>query len=151
MPISEGVRLALEAGLDLVEVSPNAEPPVCKVMDYGKYQYQRSKREQESKKKSHKTEMKELRFRPNTDKNDLERKVTRARGFIQDGHRVQLNMVFRGREMAHVEIGREILRELAKRLDDIAKVERLPGGVQGRRMNMVVAPREQSQGGRKDA
>jgi len=150
MPTSEGLKLAHEAGLDLVEVSPNADPPVCKVMDYGKFQYQRSKRDHGSKKKTHRTEIKELRFRPNTDKNDLERKVGRAREFLAAGHRVQFNMVFRGREMAHTDIGRNILMGLAEQLDDIAKIERRPGGVQGRRMNMLLAPREQ-QGGGKDA
>jgi len=145
MPTAEALTMAQQAGLDLVEVSPNADPPVCKVMDYGKYQYQRSKREHESKKKSHRTDIKELRFRPNTDKNDLERKLGKAREFLEAGHRVQLNMVFRGREMAHTDLGREMLMGVAARLDDLAKIERRPGGVQGRRINALLAPREQQQ------
>jgi translation initiation factor IF-3 len=144
LPTPEGIKMAREAGLDLVEVSPNADPPVCKIMDFGKFLYQRSKKDHDSKKKSHKAEVKELRFRPNTDVNDIERKMAKAREFLSAGHRVQFTMLFKGREASHAELGRELLAKLSAQLAEIAKVERNPGAVQARRMSMLLAPREGS-------
>ncbi len=145
--------MAKEASLDLVEVSPNAEPPVCKIMDFGKFQYQKSKRDHESKKKSHKTDVKELRFRPGTGGNDIDRKIAKAREFLESGHRVQLTMLFRGRERAHTDIGRDKLVGLAKQMEDLAKIERMPGRIQGNRFNIQLTPKkdEPTQGGRKNA
>ena len=110
VPTTEALSMSKEASLDLVEVSPNAEPPVCKIMDFGKFQYQKSKRDHESKKKSHKTDVKELRFRPGTGENDTERKIAKAREFLESGHRVQLTMLFRGRE--HIPMRRFRARRL---------------------------------------
>ncbi len=125
-----GIREALDEaekrGLDLVEISPNAVPPVCKIIDYGKYNYEQQKREKISKKKQHVITVKEVRFRPHTDTHDIETKVRKIREFIDDGDRVKLSVMFRGREMAHQEIGMNTIQRVIALLEDVAKVEKAP-------------------------
>ncbi len=136
VPTEDAFRMARDAGLDLVEVSPNERPPVCKIMDYGKHKYLQSKR---SKQKHHEQRIKEVRLRPKTDPHDKEIKLRRARTFLEEGHRVQFTMRFRGRERFHREIGLETLADIAELLEEIAKIER-PAKVMGPRMTMVMAP-----------
>lgn len=132
----EALRMARDAGLDLVEVSPNERPPVCRIMDYGKHKYNQSKK---LKQKHHEQKIKEVRFRPKTDQHDKEVKMRRARGFLEQGDRVQFTMLFRGRERFHLDVGRAIFDGLMKELADVAKVDR-PARAFGRRMTMVLAP-----------
>ena len=134
-----GMELADQVGLDLVEISPNAEPPVCKIMDLGKYKYEQQKREAEARKKQKVIEVKEIKFRPNTDTHDYDVKMRSIRKFLEEGDRVKVTMRFRGREMAHQELGRELLQRVAEDLDDLAKVENMPK-VEGRQMVMMIAP-----------
>lgn len=130
--------LAAEAGLDLVEVAPQEEPPVCRIMDYGKFKYKQKKRTHQ--KKHHLSQLKELRLRPKTEEHDFQTKLGHARKFLARGDKVQVNMLFRGREMARIDRGRDSLTKFAERLKDVAKVEQAPR-MEGRRMNMIVAPR----------
>jgi len=134
------MTLAQEAELDLVEVAPKAEPPVCRIMDYGKYKYQLKKRSVEAKKKSVQIKTKELRLRPKTDEHDLMTKVEHARDFLGHHHKVVVNMLFRGREMAHIELGREMIMRFATELEEIAKVEQAPR-MEGRRLSLTLAPK----------
>lgn len=137
---TDAARLrAQEAGLDLVEVSPSATPPVCKIMDYGKWKYQQQKKEQKAKANTKKTDTKILRMRPRTDKHDRDLKAKHAREFILAGHKVQFILQYRGREMAHRELGEKALREVVETLGDVAKME-TPPSMQGRRMSLTVAP-----------
>ncbi len=131
--------IAHENDMDLVEVAPNSSPPVCKIMDYGKWKYLQSKKEHLAKKKHHVQELKEVRMRPKTDLHDRQIKMTRARKFLEEGNKVQFTMIFRGRERMHREIGEEIFRSVADQLKDISKIERL-GRLQGRRMTMIITP-----------
>ncbi len=125
VPKEEGLALAREHNLDLVEVSPNADPPVCKVLDYGKFKYEQKKREHEAKKKHRRGDFKEVRFRPKTDTHDRDIKLHRAKSFLAEGDRVQITLMFRGREMQHASaLSREILSKIAKELDAYAKIER---------------------------
>ncbi len=135
--IDEARRRADDSGLDLVEVAPEARPPVCKIMDYGKFKYLQKKREHDAKKKSHATQLKEIRVRPKIDKHDLEFKVNRAREFLESGHKVQFNMLFRGREMAHQDVGRGVMDRIIEALGDVAKVER-PARMEGKRMTCLL-------------
>jgi len=135
----EALSLARQEGLDLVEVSPKGDPPVCRILDYGKWKYQQRKKEHSSRKKLHSQELKEIRFRPKTDKHDLGIKVDRAKRFFADGAKVQLTMIFRGRERLHQDIGMEIFRDIAVQLEPYSKVER-PAKIEGRRMVMILAP-----------
>ena len=130
---------AEERGLDLVEVSPNAVPPVCRIMDYGKYKYQASKRAAEAKKKTAKVELKEVKMRPKTEEHDFQFKVKNARRFLEDGNKVKVTVMFRGREVTHPEFGRALMEKLAEDLKDICSVESHPR-MAGRFMTMVVAP-----------
>jgi len=125
--------------LDLVEVAPNANPPVCKVLDFGKYMYKKKKKEKEAKKKQHTVQVKELRFRPNTDDHDLEFKTRHAREFLEDGDKVKATVQFRGRDMLYTERGEELLQDLAEELSDISEIESKPN-MEGRRMIMMLAP-----------
>jgi translation initiation factor IF-3 len=138
----EAMGKAQEAGLDLVEVAPNSEPPVCRIMDYGKWLYQQKRRVREAHKKTvHPVAtLKEIRLRPETDKHDLEIKVGHAREFLQKGHRVQLSLLFRGRQMLHKELGYEMLNQIMGTLEDLAKVER-PSMLTGRRMTLLLVPK----------
>jgi len=131
------LQQAQERGLDLVEVAPNVRPPVCKIMDFGKYKYEQNKKAHESSRKQHKTKLKTVRMRPKTDPHMMEIRVEQARDFLKRGDKVQVMIMFRGREMAHQDIGIEHCREVAKRLDDIAKVEQSPR-TEGRRMTMLL-------------
>jgi translation initiation factor IF-3 len=125
--------------LDLVEVAPDADPPVCKVLDFGKYMYKKKKKEKEAKKKQHTVQVKELRFRPNTDDHDLEFKTRHAREFLEDGDKVKATVQFRGRDMLYTERGEELLQDLADELSDISEIESEPN-MEGRRMIMMLAP-----------
>ncbi len=125
--------------MDLVEVAPDADPPVCKVLDFGKYMYKKKKKEKEAKKKQHTVQVKELRFRPNTDDHDLEFKTRHAREFLEDGDKVKATVQFRGRDMLYTERGEELLQDLAEELSDISEIESEPN-MEGRRMIMMLAP-----------
>jgi len=137
----EALARAAEAGLDLVEVAPNANPPVCKLMDYGKYKYRLKKKQHQSKVKQHTATVKEIRLRPKTDRHDVEIKLKRVREFLAKRHKVLVSMMFRGREMAHIELGKEMLESIAKELEDVAKVEK-PPTMERYRMHMMLAPKQ---------
>ncbi len=130
---------AFEAGLDLVEIAPEATPPVCRVMDFGKYLFEQKRKTKQSQKKQHKIVLKEIRLRPKIDPHDLETKVNHARKFIEKGYKVQFTMMFRGREMLHIDQANEIMEQVLGELGEAAKLER-PSIRQGRRMTMVVVP-----------
>ena len=137
MDLNSALQAADEQGLDLVEVSPTAKPPVCRIMDYGKYKYQQSKRAAEAKKKQVRVEIKEVKMRPKTDEHDYLFKVKNARRFLGDGNKVKVTIMFRGREVTHPEFGRRILERVAKDLEDIGQVESYPR-MAGRFMSMVI-------------
>ncbi len=124
--------------LDLVEVAPNANPPVCRIMDYGKYKYEQSKKEKSSKKRQHTVTVKEIRLRPKTDDHDLETKIKHARKFLEQKNKVKVTIIFRGREMAYQDFGRDLMQRVEDMLEDIAKPES-PMKMEGRRMVMVLA------------
>ena len=138
--LREGLDMAAEVGLDLVEVSPNADPPVCKILDFGKYKYEVQKKKAEARKKQKVIEVKEVKLRPNIDDNDYDVKMRAMRKFITDGDKVKITLRFRGREMAHQHLGMALLDRVREALDDLAKVEQLPR-MEGRQMVMVMAPR----------
>lgn len=131
---------AVDSGLDLVEVSPDAKPPVCKILDYGKYKYQEQKKAAEARKKQKTVEVKEIKMRPNIDDHDYDVKMRSMRRFFDDGDKVKVTLRFRGREMAHQQIGRDLLLRVKTDIDEIAKVESEPR-LEGRQMVMVLAPR----------
>ena len=137
MSSKEAMKLAREAELDLVKIAPNAKPPVCKIIDYGKYRYELARKEKEAKKKQKTIEVKEVRLSPNIDSNDLNTKIASARKFIEKGNKVKVTLRFRGREMAHVQSSRHILDEFAKALEDIALVDK-PAKMEGRSMAMFL-------------
>jgi translation initiation factor IF-3 len=134
------MAMAEEAGLDLVEISPNAEPPVCKIMDFGKYKYETQKREAEARKKQHIIEIKEIKFRPGTDIHDYEVKMRAVNKFLSEGDKVKITLRFRGREMAHQELGVELLNRVSDDVAGVAKVEQFPR-LEGRQMVMMIAPK----------
>jgi translation initiation factor IF-3 len=134
------MMLAEEAGLDLVEISPNATPPVCKIMDFGKFKYEQQKREAEARKKQHIIEIKEVKFRPNTDTHDYEVKMRNVMRFLEGGDKVKVTLRFRGREMAHQNLGADLLNRVAADVEEIGKVENMPK-MEGRQMIMMIAPR----------
>ncbi|MAV02541.1 MAG: translation initiation factor IF-3 [Rhodobacteraceae bacterium] len=136
---NHGMILAEEAGLDLVEISPNASPPVCKVMDFGKYKYEQQKREAEARRKQKTIDIKEIKFRPNTDTHDYEVKMKSVVKFLGNGDKVKITMRFRGREMAHQQLGLELLNRVENDLVDIGKVENMPK-LEGRQMVMLIGP-----------
>jgi translation initiation factor IF-3 len=138
--LREGLDMAAEVGLDLVEVSPNAEPPVCKILDYGKYKYEAQKKKAEARKKQKVIEVKEIKLRPNIDDNDYDVKMRAMRKFLEEGDKVKVTLRFRGREMAHQDLGMKVLDRVRDNLDDLAKVEQFPK-MEGRQMVMVMAPR----------
>ncbi len=133
------MALAEEAGLDLVEISPNANPPVCKIMDFGKFKYEQQKRESEARKKQKIIEIKEVKFRPNTDKNDYDVKMRNVFKFLDNGDKVKITLRFRGREMAHQNLGRELLERVAEDTKDHGRVENFPK-MEGRQMVMLIGP-----------
>ncbi len=135
MSAREAMKIAQEAELDLVKIAPTAKPPVCKIIDYGKFRYEQSRKEKEAKKRQKTVEIKEVRLSPNIDTNDLNTKVNNARKFISKGNKVKVTLRFRGREMAHVQQSRHILDDFAELLTDIAVVEK-PAKLEGRNMSM---------------
>ena len=139
LSLDQALAAAAERGLDLVEVSPNAVPPVCRIMDYGKYKYQASKRAAEAKKKTAKVELKEVKMRPKTEEHDFQFKLKNARRFLEDGNKVKITIMFRGREVTHPEFGVRLLTRVADEVKDLAAVES-QGRLAGRFMSMVLAP-----------
>ena len=137
MPVKEAMKLAQEAELDLVKIAPKAQPPVCKIIDYGKYRYELARKEKEAKKKQKTVEVKEVRISPNIDTNDLNTKVNNAKKFIAKGNKVKVTLRFRGREMAHMQQSKHILDDFAAMLEDVATVEK-PAKMEGRNMSMVL-------------
>ncbi|MCQ1057851.1 translation initiation factor IF-3 [Photobacterium sp. ZSDE20] len=140
--IEEAVNLANEAGVDLVEISPNAEPPVCRVMDYGKYLFEKSKAAKEQKKKQKQIQIKEVKFRPGTDEGDYQVKLRNLSRFLEEGNKGKVTLRFRGREMAHQSLGIELLNRIKEDLIDLAVVESFPNRVEGRQMTMMLAPKK---------
>jgi translation initiation factor IF-3 len=140
MPTHEALRLAEEKGLDLVEISPRAFPPVCRIMDYGKYKYEEAKKKQQARKRASTVETKEIKFRPKTEEHDMAFKVKHVRRFLEGGNKVRLAVVFRGREITHPQTGMNVLNRIVDMCNDIAVVEATPN-MEGRRMIMVIAPK----------
>ena len=140
LSIDEALEKAAQAGLDLVELQPNAEPPVCKILDYGKFKYQAQKRANEARKKQKVIEVKEIKLRPNIDDHDYQVKMRAVNKFLAAGDKVKVTLRFRGREMAHVELGAQLLERVRTEIDEVAKVEAMPK-MEGRQMIMVIAPR----------
>ena len=136
MEVAEALELSVERGLDLVEIAPTAEPPTCKLMDYGKFKYQQKKRVSKSKKTVHRR--KEIKLRPKIDAHDRETKLGHARKFIEKGHKVIVTMIFRGRELIYLDQGRDILMDFASTLEDVAKIEQAPVREGRNRINMVL-------------
>jgi len=141
LSLDDALKTAQERGLDLVEVSPNAEPPVCRIMDYGKYKYQASKRAAEAKKKTAKVELKEVKMRPKTEEHDYNFKLKNARRFLEAGNKVKVTIMFRGREVTHPEFGRRLLEKVAVDVQDIGQVE-ATARMAGRFMSMVIGPKK---------
>jgi translation initiation factor IF-3 len=139
VPITEAIRIARTRGTDLVEVAPNAVPPVCRLMDYGKFLYERSKREREARKAQKQTEVKEIRLRPKTGEHDIAYKIRDARRFLQKGAKVKIRIRFRGREITHPEVAKELLDRVAGDLSDVAVIEQA-GEMEGRTMLMILGP-----------
>lgn len=140
--LQDALREAGEAGMDLVEVSPNAAPPVCRIMDYGKFRYQQSKKLQVAKKHQAVIQLKEIRLRPKTEEHDLQVKLRHIRRFLEENNKVKVSMMFRGREISYTEIGRKIMGSLVKELEDIGVIDQ-PPRLEGRNMVMIVAPKKQ--------
>ena len=138
--LREGLTMAEEAGLDLVEVSPNADPPVCKILDFGKFKYESQKRKAEARKKQKVIEIKEIKLRPNIDDNDYNIKMRSMIKFLEEGDKVKVTLRFRGREMAHQDLGAKVLERVRGDLDELGKVEQFPK-MEGRQMVMVIAPK----------
>ncbi|MGH7476158.1 MAG: translation initiation factor IF-3 [Longimicrobiales bacterium] len=141
LPIEQAIAFAEDRGLDLVEVAPNARPPVCRVMDYGKFKYEEARKARKARKRQHQIQIKEVKFRPGIEEHDFEFKLRHARRFLEEGNKVKATMMFRGRQMAHAELGRQVLARVATALGDLGRVE---GDVsfEGRNMTMIVAPRK---------
>ena len=137
----EALKKASSVGLDLVEVSPNAEPPVCRIMDFGKYRFENSKKKQGAKKKQRRTQVKEIKFRPRTEVGDYKTKLGKLTKFLENGDKTKVTMRFRGREFAHQELGMELLKRVVADLEEIANVEQMPG-MEGRQMVMVLGPKK---------
>ncbi len=142
VPVKEALERARAANLDLVEVAPNVRPPVCRIMDYGRFKYETSKKQKVARKKQHTVQIKEMRFRPRVDTHDYEFKLKHVRDFLTEGNKVKVFVMFRGREMAHMEFGSELLQKVAKDLEDIAAPEGATHQ-EGRNMIMVISPKPQ--------
>ena len=140
MSSRDAYKHAQEAGLDLVKIAPTAKPPVCKIIDYGKYRYELARKEKEAKKKQKTIDVKEVRLSPNIDKNDLNTKINQARKFLSKGDKVKVTLRFRGRELAHVNASKYILDDFAKALEDVATIDKKPK-FEGRSMTMFLAPK----------
>ena len=141
MTSEEALRRAQEVNLDLVEVSPNAEPPVCRIMDFGKFRFENSKKKQGAKKKQKRTQVKEIKFRPRTEIGDYNVKLSKLRKFLDGGDKTKVTMRFRGREFAHQELGMELLKRVVADLEEISNVEQMPG-MEGRQMVMLLGPKK---------
>jgi translation initiation factor IF-3 len=141
MSIDQARQIAYAADLDLVEISPNADPPVCKVMNYGKYQFTLNKKLQEAKKKQKQIQVKEIKFRPGTDEGDYQIKLKSLTKFLNEGDKTKITLRYRGREMAHREIGMDVLKRIEKDLEELAIVEQFPK-MEGRQMVMVMSPKK---------
>ena len=150
VPTAEAIRMAMDAEVDLVEVAPNAVPPVCRLMDYGKFRYQEQKRAQEIKSKQKVVQVKEVKFRPATDENDFQTKLRAVKRFLGDGDKAKITLRYRGREMAHQDIGMQVLNRLRDELSEVAQVELMPK-LEGRQMIMVLAPRSKKKPVQKQA
>ena len=141
MPIEQAITMAESLGLDLVEVAPNARPPVCRIMDYGKFKYEEARKARKAKKKQHTVQVKEVKFRPGIEEHDFEFKIRHARRFLEEGNKVKATMMFRGRQITHADIGREVLMRVAQELDELGRVEAQPN-LEGRNMTMILAPKK---------
>ncbi len=139
-PLEEALQMARDKNLDLVNVAPQAKPPVCRIMDFGKYKYEQSKRDKEARKKQRSISVKEVKMRPNIETHDFQVKVRNGRRFLEDGDKVKVTLVFRGREVTHPELGQKLCLEYAKELEDVSTVERKPR-LEGRNMIMILAPK----------
>ncbi|MBS3904569.1 MAG: translation initiation factor IF-3 [Simkania sp.] len=139
LPLIEAMSRAEQEGLDLVEIAPSADPPVCKIVDYGKFRYQLTKKEKESKKSQHQVKVKEVKLKPNTDEHDIQTKLKHAREFIVKGNKVRITCVFRGREMLHPEFGMRIVNKMCEDLSDVATPEAYPKML-GKALSVVLAP-----------
>jgi translation initiation factor IF-3 len=140
VPIEQALEAAQEAGMDLVEVSPHADPPVCRIMDYGKYVFEQKKK-QAGQKKTKQPQLKEVKFRPNTDDNDYRVKLRRATEFLEEGHKLKLTLRFRGREMLHQDLGLQLLQRVEKDLEELGVIEQRPR-LEGRQMIMTMGPKK---------
>jgi translation initiation factor IF-3 len=140
MPLNEALNRAAEANLDLVEVAPQASPPVCRIMDYGKFKYMQSKKTQEARKKQTVIQVKEVKFRPKIEDHDIAFKVKNIRKFLTQKDKIKVSLVFRGREIAHPQIGIDLLKRVAAELEDIGSVEQAPK-IEGRNLTMIIAPK----------
>lgn len=140
LPIDDAIQAAYDAGLDLVEVAPTANPPVCKIMDFGKFKYENQKKKNEARKKQKVIEVKEIKMRPNIDEHDYQVKLRSMRRFLDDGDKVKVTIRFRGRELAHQNLGMKVLDRVREELDELSKTEQWPK-MEGRQMVMVIAPR----------
>jgi translation initiation factor IF-3 len=139
LPIERALEIAEEMGLDLVEVAPLARPPVCRIMDYGKFKYEEQRQQREARKRQHHVQLKEVKMRPGIEGHDFEFKLRHARRFLEEGNKVKLTMMFRGRQMAHPEFGRQVLDRASGLLQDVSKIEAHPQ-LEGKSMTMVLAP-----------
>ncbi|MBQ6928044.1 MAG: translation initiation factor IF-3 [Oscillospiraceae bacterium] len=143
MPVDEALRIATEHELDLVKIAPGSNPPVCKIMDYGKFRFEQAKKEKEAKKNQRVIEIKEIRMSPGIDTNDFNTKLKNAQKFLNDGDRVKVSVRFRGREMAHTEIGADLLKDFAAQCTEIANMDKAPK-LEGRNMSMFLSPKPQT-------
>ncbi len=141
MQLEDALKLAREKNLDLVNVAPQAKPPVCRIMDFGKYKYEQSKREKEARKKQRSISVKEVKVRPNIEEHDFQVKVRNGKRFLEAGDKVKVSVIFRGREITHPELGKKLCLQMAEELDDVSVVER-PPKIEGRNMIMILAPKQ---------
>lgn len=150
MATRDALHMAEEQHLDLVEVAPKAKPPVCRIMDFGKYRYEQQKREKEARKKQKVITIKEVKLRPNIEQHDFDVKLKNALRFVQEGNKVKVTIMFRGRELSHPELGKEVLTRVADQLNDSVSIER-GAKLEGKNMTMILAPKAQSKGGNTNA
>ena len=148
LPIQQAQDIAVEKGMDLVKIAPQAKPPVCKIMDYGKYRFEQAKREKEARRNQHVIEVKEIRMSPGIGENDFNTKLKNGQKFLQGGDRLKVTIRFRGREMAHTNIGEQLLRDFAAKCADIANLDKQPK-LEGRNMSMFLSPKAQNTNNKK--
>ncbi len=148
-PLPEALNIARGLDLDLVEVAANANPPVCRIMDYGKYKYEAAQRAKESRRKASNVSLKEMKYRPKIGQGDFDTKTSKVEKFLSEGHKVKITIMFRGREVFHPELGREILERVAETVDEVGKVDQFPK-LDGRNMTMVLSPDKQAQQRKKE-